>query len=356
MKKILFCLGVTKGGTTWLHWVLSRHPDIVQIPRKEIHYFFRQYAGIDRLTDFARMQRFVDQLKNFRLAAPDDEKGILEHSPVEMYGMPWDDTMSKNWAPKGVSRKKYRKLLQTMNWYRDYLQGPVDDVWFRRLFKNVEDHQWAVDFSTTGFLCKDDGIKDMASFAEDSRAVIILRDPIDRLWSHVKFHAQVTGEIDQLEHWSPSRILQFVEQFDLHTNSFYAEGIEAMIKHFPEDKRMIINFGDLRSRPDELLQESLAFLDLEPMEMPVRKGDDVRINVSKSVPMPAGLFEKFLPDFEADLLRVKACGVDFVDPWIENLKHHGTAQPRTIVQTAADASAPLSRSLVGKAKRFLSKG
>lgn len=130
-----------------------------------------------------------------------------------------------------------------------------------------QDH-WPNDFSTTGLQCRESGIKDMAGFAEDSRAIVILRDPIERLWSHVKFHAQVTGDIDALAHWSPTRILEFVKHFDLQNGSFYGEGIEAMVRHFPADKRMIIDFADLRARPEALHQDVLAFLDLTPMKMP----------------------------------------------------------------------------------------
>lgn len=220
--------------------------------------------------------------------------------------------------------------MRLVNWYRDYTRGPINDAWYRKLFRSVEDDQWAIDFSTTGFLCGDAGIKDMAGFAEDSRAIIILRDPIDRLWSHVKFHAQVTGDIDDLPNWSAKRILEFVKHFDLHSNSFYGEGIEAMVRHFPPQKRKIIDFGDLRTRPEALKQEMEQFLDLEPMEMPMRKGEEQRVNVSKSVAMPEGLFAEFAPAFEADLQRVKACGVDFVDPWIDHMRRHAQSAPRGI--------------------------
>lgn len=105
MEKFLFCLGVTKGGTTWLHWVLSQHPELAFIARKEIHYFLRQHGGIDRLTDFARMRHFADHVGNYGLHRQDDKKGLLERSSSEDYGMPWDAAWNGPGRKMGPVRK-----------------------------------------------------------------------------------------------------------------------------------------------------------------------------------------------------------------------------------------------------------
>ena len=35
----LLCIGAQKAGTTWLHGMLSQHPDVFRGPMKEVHYF-----------------------------------------------------------------------------------------------------------------------------------------------------------------------------------------------------------------------------------------------------------------------------------------------------------------------------
>lgn len=317
MNKFLFCLGVTKGGTTWLNWALGRHPGIANMPRKEIHFFLRQYGGVDRLSDYARMKHFGDFASHFRLAAKDDPRGMTERGEV------WDDAQQSGWARNGPVRKKYRRLMGAMTWYRRFLRGPVNDDWYRDLFSDVPATEWPSDFSTTGLQCGDAGMAAMAGFAPDTRAIVVLRDPIDRLWSHAKFHAQVIGKIDAFETWDADQICAFVEKFDMPKASFYAPGIEAMVKHFPPDKRLILNFSDIETRPQGVLDDVLTLLDLPPMPLPMRRGDEQRVNVSRSVPMPRSVFAKYTDGFAADLERVRACGVDFVEPWIAHAHRHG---------------------------------
>lgn len=316
MDRFLFCLGVTKGGTTWLNWVLNRHPGIARIPRKELHFFLRQYGQIDRLSDYARMKHFSDFVEKFSLAADDDPRGMLER------GAAWDDAQQSAWQKNGESRRKYRRLMKMTTWYRQYLKGPVNEDWYRSLFDAVPAHQWPSDFSTTGLICGEAGIAAMAGFAPDSRAIVILRNPIDRLWSHAKFHAQVTGKIDELATWDADRIVYFVEKFEMPNLSYYSPGVEAMLKHFAPDKRLIIDFADIASRPQGLLNDVLGLLDLAPMDLPMRDPDDPRINVSPSIPMPPGVFSKYCDSFVADLERLKSSGIDFVDPWIAATKEH----------------------------------
>ncbi|WP_172331275.1 sulfotransferase [Mangrovicoccus sp. HB161399] len=330
MKKFLYCLGVSKGGTTWLHSALVRNPGIGRVPRKEIHYFLRQYGGIDRLTDQSRLATFAVHVRRASFVPFDSELGRSEVTDPGAYGSPWDAQMAENWQPGGVSMKRYRGFLNSMEWYKGYLRGPVNDDWYRGLFAGVPEDKWALDFSTTNFLARAEGFADMAGIAEDARALILLRDPIDRLWSHMKFHAELTRDIHRFHVWSTEALRDFARHHMLVDSSFYGAAIENMMASFGPEKSLVLNFEDIAARPAGLFDDVQGFLGLDPVKLP-RRGDEEReqrvINASVKMEMPRGLFAHLAGEFERDLERVAKCGVSFVEPWIANAQAHQKQKP-----------------------------
>ncbi|TVQ38230.1 MAG: hypothetical protein EA384_09570 [Spirochaetaceae bacterium] len=51
-------IGTTRGGSSWLYRVLSRHPDVWMPPVKEVHYFDRPRDG-RRTIGFARRELLI---------------------------------------------------------------------------------------------------------------------------------------------------------------------------------------------------------------------------------------------------------------------------------------------------------
>ncbi|MGB0660341.1 MAG: sulfotransferase [Mangrovicoccus sp.] len=329
MKRLLFCLGVIKAGTTWLHWALNGHPQIGRIPRKELHYFLRQYGGIDRLTDHGRWNQFKVHLDRSSIVAPYDKKKRNERTDPELYGSPWDHTqMAEWWGPKGDARRRLANIPNDQDWYYKFLEAPINDAWYRNLFSEIGPDQWATDFSTTSYMIRPEGFKDMANFAEDSRAILILRNPLDRLWSHVKFHAEVINiEEEKLHYWSAQKYRKFTEEFALQDYSFYADAVEAMITHFPPEKRLILNFEDIRRDGEAVFQRVQKFLDLEPISLKDRLQDQ-KIASSLQIPLQRGIFSHLCPQFEKDLDRLLDLGVDFAEPWRDHVRRHGKEWPK----------------------------
>ncbi|WP_138464903.1 sulfotransferase domain-containing protein [Poseidonocella sp. HB161398] len=328
MEKFLFCLGVSKGGTTWLHSALVRNPGIGRIPRKELHYYLRQYGNVDRLTDSARLGALAMHCRRARFVSPEDELGRSVLTDPDTYGCPWDGEMARNWAQGGISSKRYGAFLQSLEWYKRFLKGPVDDNWYRSLFADVPDDRWALDFSTTNFLATRAGFRDMSAVARDTRAIIVLRDPIDRLWSHMKFHADVTRDILRFHVWSTQALRDFATHHQLVNSSLYGDAIENMKESFGEEKSLVLNFEDIRTRPAGMFEDVERFLELDPVGLPKRDDDDARIiNASAKLPMPKGLFAHIAGEFERDLERVAKAGVSFVEPWIAHAQAHQKEKP-----------------------------
>ena len=326
MKKLLFCLGVSKAGTTWLHNALTRHPGVVRIPRKEIHYFLRQYGPVDRLTDQARLHAFGNHVFRARFNPPDRTLGNSMLIDPDSYGAPWDGQMAADWAEDGVSLNRYRSFLVQVEWYKRFLKGPVGHDWYRSLFAHVPDDRWALDFSTTNCLATEAGYADMAGFAEETRALLILRDPIDRLWSHMKFHGEMTRDIPRFHVWSLQALRDFASHHQLVDSSLYADKLDRLSRHFGA-RAQVLNFEDIGRRPEAMWQDLLGFLGLPEVPLPQNDREAQAINVSKEVEMRPGQFAHLCGDFERDLTRVAEAGHSFVEPWIARVQAHAREKP-----------------------------
>lgn len=312
-----------------MHWSLSKHPAFARIPRKEVHYFLRQYGGVDRLTDYGRLMQFVNFVRHARFDADQETKlARVEGTDRDVYGSPWDAEMEQAWAEGGQSLDRFRRYLSTADWYEDYLRGPVNDDWYRGLFASVPDDKWAMDFSTTNFRVSDDGFKAMANYAEDTRVVLVLRDPIERLWSHLRFHAEVAGVKRLVDGWTMTELREFAAHHNLADSSFYADAVESLMRHFPKERRLIVNFEDIHAYPQGVYDDVLGLVGQEPSVLPLRDAEEPRINVSQQSSFPKGAFAHLAVDFEKDLRRLVDLGVDFAKPWIANAEAHQREQPQ----------------------------
>ncbi len=151
-------IGAQKSGTTWLARMLAGHPDIFVTPVKEIHYF-------------------------------DHIRGLTQHL-----------------SPK-KRRSRYRKYYQRMwtqwshfaehrsqrQWWRDYMASPIDDDWYRGLFRHRGSATIAGEITPEYAILGIDGLNHIKRLAPDARIIFIMRNPVDRLWSQVLHQCRSRG-------------------------------------------------------------------------------------------------------------------------------------------------------------------
>lgn len=159
-RTYLFCLGATKAGTSWLHDQLAAHPGCRLRTIKEYHYFTKR-----RPADF-----------DAAIAANADEAARLRRR------MAGRDDGRNAWARAHLADlADYDRLLAA--------RAPDADG-FRTLLDGAPgDGAVAGDFTPAYALMAGRDLRALAAFAPDTRAIYILRDPLARLWSHVRMVA-----------------------------------------------------------------------------------------------------------------------------------------------------------------------
>lgn len=272
--------GAMKAGTTWLYMVLERHPELYFTAEKEIHYFYHRHVNPTLLND------------RYRLSA------------VKTKYLPRFDASNAN-----VGR-----FRDALHWAAAYLTNPVDDFWYRDLFGSQRHETYACDFSNLYALLPADAWSRIHADCEKLRVLYTLRHPVERLWSHVKFHLQMTNKIEVLQTWQAEDFESFARQPFLWENSEYGQALRNMKAGLPNDAFRVVFFEDMHNDQRGMLASIEDFLEVPHFDFP----DDVlnrRFNESASHPMPEFFPELFRNDVARIIGELEAEGLTVPQSW-----------------------------------------
>ena len=156
---ILFSAGATKSGTTWLYRYLHGHPDCALPEVKELHYF-------DSLSD-------------------DGDRVYFEASSIER------SNALRVRATQATNSEHRRNLLRqadTQDRISAILADPADQEAAYRALLMPRPARLHADITPAYGLLAPETLARMSVFAANARFVLLMRDPVERLWSHVRAH------------------------------------------------------------------------------------------------------------------------------------------------------------------------
>lgn len=259
-SNLFLSVGAMKAGTTWLYSVLSRHPALHFAMEKEIHYFYHRFVNPTQLSEAYRLR----EARNRYLMRFDPDNANI-------------DAVQAN-----------------LRWVSAYLSRPVDDYWYRNLFQ-MRDHQtYACDFSNLHAQLPQDAWPQIASKCARLKVLFTMRDPVKRLWSHTKFHLQLTGHLDLLNSWGPEQFNEFVRRPHIWVNAEYGNILRNLRLGLREDMLQVIFYEELHRDQRGTLRGIEEFLELPHFDYP-QAVLDRRLTESVKHEMP-----DFFPDLIAD--------------------------------------------------------
>jgi hypothetical protein len=146
------CIGLQKAGTRWLYQQLRAHPNFWMPPIKELNFFTQNLEKKNNI-ECVRVQslRVAERLKGGRPRQND------------------------------VKDDKFYQFIKT---YRD---NYLDFDWYENLL-NLKDQQFSGDVSESYSLLSIDAIRKIIVRFPEARIVLLLRDPVSRLWSQLCQH------------------------------------------------------------------------------------------------------------------------------------------------------------------------
>ena len=272
-----------------MYQVLKAHPDIYFSPEKETHYFAHAYVPDENpLNDRARLAR------------------AQVHAAIDP---------NRNHTVGARAR-----LLWTAN----YLASPIDDNWYRNLFAFRGRQTWCADFSNLTCFLDTGAWERVRSSVNELRVIYTMRDPVKRLWSHAKFHAQFTGAQDKIAHWLPEEVDAFVRRPFMWKNGEYGATVRRLKASLPEQERRFYFFETVHEDQRSWLREVEEFLGIAHHDYP----DALltrRINESVPAPMPDWFPGLFRADIERICEELTAEGLEPPESWLDHYKREGAA-------------------------------
>ncbi len=179
MAVVFLCVGAAKAGTSWLHRQLAAHPECHFRAIKELHYF-----------NALENDKLFDELKKHR----DQQKAQLER--VALGGRVPGREQGIRLADRAAWMDVLERGEEDIGAYVDYLHGGAGDA-------NV-----VGEMTPAYALLPETRLAAMAGMAPDVRFLYLLRDPVERLWSHVRMIAARRDEQGQVTERRSARILR----------------------------------------------------------------------------------------------------------------------------------------------------
>ncbi|NDW07253.1 sulfotransferase [Jiella pacifica] len=292
IDNLLLSVGAMKSGTTWMHRVLNRHPKIISSHAKEIHYFAHVHLpGETALSARERLAR----AKSY--AAVDPES----HSPASVR----------------------RRLL----WTAKYLNEPIDDRWYADLFDERPRDVYRSDFSNLYAHLGPSGWDHVHRVAGTVRVIFTMRDPIERLWSHVRFNTQTAGRNEGIWKWTPEQLEAYVRRDDMWKHGEYGATIRRLREALSEQELRLFFFEDIHSDRHAWLRQMEEHLGLEPYDYPAEVVNG-RYAESTAIPMPEWFPGLFRSDVERIVTELSELGLEPPSRWLSHFSDEAGSKAR----------------------------
>ena len=283
-------IGVQKSASTWLWHLLREHDAIWMPPRKELHYF---------------------------------DRSLLYPSPSFLASDKLKDRLNGHEAHNILFRQKVEHELDALNdsdsekiaWYKNYFLAPTyNDAWYTSLFEQG-DGKIKGEITPSYSILNIEDIQRIKALFPHVKIILILRNPIDRAWSQLRFY--ITRNVLTV-HNDMNKIKAFIDSEMQETRGDYIQMFHNWSSVFPEKQIFIGFYDEIIESPKSFIAKISSFLNIDKEPLLNSSLLNQKFNVSVEVKMPeeikSYLIEKYIIDIEkmVDMFDV------YPRRWLEN--------------------------------------
>ena len=268
-KPVFVCIGTQRSGTSWLYRQFQLIEGISLPYIKEYHFF---------------------------------DRSPYYPSTNNLYGKNIFERLKKKWWFKNNIRYTFGALRNSENlrilfWRLKFYWhlGEYDDRWYLKTFRNLKGVTG--EFTPEYALLNEEDIAKMANLLPDVKIIYILRDPIERTWSHIRYNASKNGKNKDID--VRKVISRFEDKRYFHDHVNYLENIKRYAKHFPKENILITFFDSIANEPQEMLDSLLR--EIAP-GLKHQIGPDKKVNASREEEIPKEIYN-YLKERYASLYK-----------------------------------------------------
>jgi len=300
-------IGAQRAGTTWLYYHLYKHPEVWLPPIKELHYF-------DVLDPSVNMKS-----RKFRKHV----RVRVAHNAAKL--------ISYVASIKKVSNKMIRCDLA---FDLRYFFRKSSHEWYASLFRKAhEAGRVTGEFTPAYSILSKEYIREVYKINEGMKIIFILRNPIQRSWSHAVKDLCVAKK-RSIDDVSESEFIGFFNNPECLSRSDYLTAYENWTSVFPKDQVFICYYEGIALEPKKMLQSVCRFLGVD--HRLYDSGQEILGAVNSSVPrdkkIPLKLEYELARIYEPSLRRLSSMFPGFPEKWhheaIEILKANNAKDSR----------------------------
>jgi Sulfotransferase family len=265
-KTVFFCIGAHKAGTTWLHSVLVQYPDCALPEIKEVHFFDNKHLSGDlqpasiytrRLALLSRLASGVERQLLGQLDPPPDAAGADAHRKhIYAGGSPRDPELTRK-LNRIIVLAKYLRIRDS-----DDFSAYLEDTRLRKGTSVVGE------FTPAYAMLPAAGFRDIVTTFPDAKFIYVMRDPVDRFWSQLRFKKRRLATHAGDMHFDPNEHLpKALKSSESLSRSDYPRTIRTLESVVPADRILYLFFEELFSRQSVVreMRRLEQFLGLNPM-------------------------------------------------------------------------------------------
>lgn len=256
---LLFGVGATKSGTSWLHEALACHPQAHFRSIKELHYF-------DALHD-DRIERLIATVHNERDAL---------NARLDI-------------APRHKRAELRQRIVDRDDWLAVLGQGGESAPYLAYLQAGRGAARLIGDVTPAYALLPVERLRAMAGLMADVRFIYIMRDPVARLWSHVRMMAARRGDTGRVDPRRARNILNRTlngDEHEIEIRGDYAGALTRLGEAVAPERLLVLYYEDLFGADG--MARVCDFLGVTPQDVDTTR----RVHAGDALDMPAGLRDK----------------------------------------------------------------
>lgn len=261
-NKLFIGIGAQKAGTSWLARQLSAHPDVAFSSIQELHFW--DILADDQAIFNVYQKRFRDMLQN-----------------------------KVNRLPNNLPANELEKIDSLISRLKMTHNKSLYGVYFEKLLLAKPSAKVTGEITPSYALLGEKAFQEIGQTLPEAKFIFIMRDPIKRLWSHIRFEETRLGKkaFSALSQWESC-----LDNPAFIDRSQYDHTIKRLLNAVSKDRCLFLFYEDLTSNENctPSIKALCAFLGIDSFT----PWED-KINVSVKIDMPTQFLEKALGVLES---------------------------------------------------------
>ncbi len=285
-------IGAQKAGTSWLHSMLSLHDELWLPHLKELHYFDR---------------KFPIKESGLRSTIRPDRAALTKHVSKRFRHLN---------SAKLIERLSIRRWADLL-WESRYLLGNWTDEWYASLFEPA--HGRVAGEITPAYSClSEPAIAHIHSLMPDARLIFLMRDPIERAWSHARMDlVRSTGR--EMNLVTEANFIEHIDSPGSRLRGNYIGTVSRWSRYYPSTQLFVGYYDEITACPADLLLRIFRFLGVTAADHNIpRSALRRRINEGVQAPIPRAIHRHLARTYVDDLRSLAQQYPGYPQAWLSN--------------------------------------